>query len=83
MIFIEIFVGFILISIGLIVHLGKQYNLIAGYNTMDEQKQKAFDIVRFARLFGITFYSMGIALIIFGIIFSFTLHRIPYTLYRS
>jgi len=70
MIFIEIFVGFFLISIGLIVHLGKQYDLIAGYNTMDEQKKQAFDIIRYARLFGITFYSMGIALIVFAIVFS-------------
>jgi len=70
MIFIEIFVGFFLISIGLIVHLGKQYDLIAGYNKMDEQKKQAFDIIRYARLFGITFYSMGIALIVFAIVFS-------------
>lgn len=70
MIFIEIFVGLFLISMGLIVHLGKQYDLIAGYNTMDEQKKQAFDIIRYARLFGITFYSMGIALIVFAIVFS-------------
>ena len=70
MVFIEIFVGILFISLGLIVHFGKQYDLIAGYNTMDEEKKKAFDIGRYARLFGVTFYIMGLLLILFALLFS-------------
>jgi len=70
MVLIEIFVGLFLISVGLVVQYGKQYDFIAGYNSLEEHKKKAFDIIRYARLFGITFYIMGSALIFFTIIFS-------------
>jgi hypothetical protein len=71
LVFIDVGVGLLLISIGLIVHLGKQYDLIAGYNTMDEQKKRRFDIIKYARLFGVTFYIMGTLLVLFALLFAF------------
>lgn len=71
LVYIDVGVGLLLISIGLIVHLGKQYDLIAGYNTMDEEKKSRFDIIKYARLFGVTFYIMGILLVLFALLFAF------------
>ena len=55
-------------QLGLIIHLGKKHNLIAGYNTMDKDEKEAFDIITYARYFGLTFYIMGIGIMIFTII---------------
>ena len=68
MLFIGISIGVFLIALGLLIHLGKNYDLIAGYNTMNEAEKSAFNIIKFARLFGITFYIMGITLIIFSFV---------------
>lgn len=67
-IFIGIFIGLLLISLGLLIHRGKKYDLIAGYNTMDERKKSVFNIEKYARLFGITFYLIGILLIIYSLV---------------
>ena len=64
MLFIGIFIGFFLIGLGLLIHLGKKYGLIAGYNTMKESEKSVFNIKKFARLFGFTFYIMGLSIII-------------------
>ena len=60
--------GLILIGLGYIVHKLKQYDLIAGYNTMPDDKKENFDITRYARHFGIVFYLMGIVTILLSVI---------------
>jgi len=67
------FVGVLLIFIGLVVHKYKLYNLIAGYNTMSDEEKSQFDIKRYARVFGIVFYVMGIGIIVCGLVF-YTFH---------
>ena len=71
LVYVDVGVGLLLISIGLLVHLGKHHDLIAGYNTMEEQKKKRFDIIKYARLFGVTFYIMGTLLALFALLFAF------------
>lgn len=63
---IFLFVGILLIFLGLLVHKYKQHDLISGYNTMPEEKKSRFDIDKYARVFGIVFYMMG-SLIVLGI----------------
>jgi phosphoglycerol transferase MdoB-like AlkP superfamily enzyme len=65
------FVGALIFSLGLIVYKYKQYDLISGYNTMSEEKKARFDIKRYARIFGIVFYTMGIAIITITLVFYF------------
>ena len=65
---IGLFIGLLLITFGLIVHLGKKYDLIAGYNTMDEPEKSAFNIKMYARHFGIVFYIMGTVLVLYSMV---------------
>ena len=69
MFFINFAIGIFLTAIGLVVHLGKKYNWIAGYNTMDEVDKEIFDIEKFARHFGIALYITGIGIMISSIVF--------------
>lgn len=70
-ILIFIFVGVLIFSLGLIVHKYKQYDLMSGYNTMSEEKKAHFDIKRYARIFGVVFYTMGVAIIVLTLVFYF------------
>jgi len=65
--YLELFIGLLLISLGILVHLGKKHDYIAGYNTMDEIEKSAFNIEKYDMHFGITFYLMGIVLILYSL----------------
>jgi len=60
---INIVTGIFLILLGLIIKHGKMYFLIAGYNTMPEEKKKNYDISGFATLMRNYFILMGIIII--------------------
>lgn len=68
-IFINLAIGLFLLTIGLTVHLGKNYNLIAGYNTMDDEEKELFNIKKFALHFGIAFYIAGFGTAISALLF--------------
>jgi uncharacterized membrane protein YczE len=53
---IFVVIGLILIGIGLSVHVFKWYFLIAGYNTMPEEKRKKVNTEGLGRLLGIYCY---------------------------
>ena len=57
-------VAILFIIIGAAVKYGKAYYLIAGYNTMPKESKKKYDIEGIANVFGITFFAMGIVIII-------------------
>lgn len=69
MVFINIIIGLFLIAMGFTIHLGKRYDLIAGYNSMDDKEKESFDIDKFAKHFGITFYIMGLGVVISALVF--------------
>lgn len=68
---IFIIIGLIFIGIGLAVHVFKMHFLIAGYNTMSEEKKAKVDVEGLGRLMGLYSYVNGAVLIIVGILFGF------------
>jgi hypothetical protein len=58
-----ILVGAFLALIGIVVSRFKLYNLIAGYNTMDEKEKTEYDIEGFAKLLRSVFLVTGISII--------------------
>lgn len=55
-----------LLAIGLIVHKGKAYFLISGYNTYSKEKRENVDVVSIARLMGYYGYSNAFAFFLTG-----------------
>ena len=54
-------IGLFFISLGALIHYGKLYNLIAGYNTMPTSEKKKVDIEGVAKLFWYVMLVMGLA----------------------
>ena len=69
-----IFTALIFIIIGVLVKYGKMYSLIAGYNTMSDEKKAAYDIEGIATLLKNVFFGMAL-LIILGYIISKSLEN--------
>ena len=69
MLFAELFTGIILIFCGLLV----KYNpdLIAGYNTMNEKEKETIDITKLSTMMRNYLVSIGVLLIITGIVLFF------------
>ncbi|MFA5451061.1 MAG: DUF3784 domain-containing protein [Dehalococcoidales bacterium] len=65
---IFVVIGLILIGIGLSVHVFKWYFLIAGYNTMPEEKRKKVNTEGLGRLLGIYCYVNGGMFILAGVL---------------
>ena len=63
-----ILVGILFIALGLAVHIGKWYFLIAGYNTMPKEKKARVDTEGLGRLVGIYSYANGGVIILVGIL---------------
>ena len=59
--------GVLFIALGLAVHVGKWYFLIAGYNTMPKEKKAHVNTEGLGRLIGIYSYANGGILIVMGI----------------
>jgi len=68
---INVITSIFLIIIGVIIKNGKMYNLIAGYNTMPQEKKKNFDITGFASLMRNCFVLMGMIIIVGHYILSY------------
>ena len=60
---INVITGIFFIAIGVIIKYGKMHNLIAGYNTMSEEKKKRFNITGFTSLLRNCLVLMGIIII--------------------
>lgn len=87
----------ILIFIGALIHFGKMYNLIAGYNTMSKEEKAHYDIEEIGKLFfyvmvymaaiiaigaGLTYVYQNPKLEVYGLIVA-VLTGIPYLLIQS
>lgn len=60
MIVTGIFIFITMVALGVIIKYGKQYWLIAGYNTMPKEKQKNVDIAGLANFMGNCFFALGV-----------------------
>lgn len=60
--------GTIIILMGLVVHKGKAYFLISGYNTYSKEKKKNVDVVSIARYMGYYSYINGLIAYVGGIL---------------
>ena len=56
----NLIVGIFLILIGILIKHAKMYFLIAGYNTMSEERKRHFNIEGFSTLFRNCFVLMGV-----------------------
>ena len=65
----SILVGIIFIITGIAIKHGKMYNLIAGYNSMSEEKKAQYDIEKIATLFRNVMFGMS-GIIIVGFVIS-------------
>jgi flagellar basal body-associated protein FliL len=65
---LNLIIGALFIVLGLVVHVGKMYFLISGYNTMRKEKKANVDIRRLARLVGIYSYINGGVFLLMGIL---------------
>ncbi|XMB85380.1 DUF3784 domain-containing protein [Mycoplasmatota bacterium WC44] len=59
--------GSFLIFIGLLIHVFKMDDLIAGYNTMSKEQKENVDIRKVSKVMGICFYFNGFVSILLGI----------------
>ncbi|WP_224485072.1 DUF3784 domain-containing protein [Robertkochia aurantiaca] len=63
-----IFAAAIFILLGILVRYAKMYNLIAGYNSMDEEEKARYDIEAIAHIFGnVMFYMATITILGYGL----------------
>lgn len=60
----SITVALIFIVLGILIKYGKQYWLIAGYNTMPKEKQEQLDIKGIANVFRNAMFGMAIIMIL-------------------
>jgi hypothetical protein len=65
-----IIIGFMLVFLGLGVHVFKWYFLLSGYNTMPKERKANVDVEGLGRLIGIYSYINGGIFIIAGILYS-------------
>lgn len=72
-----------LLAMGLIVHKGKAYFLISGYNTYSREKRENVDVVSIARLMGYYGYSNAFAFFLTGALeyFGFEVGLTPVLIY--
>lgn len=61
-------IGVLFVVMGLLVHKGKMYFLISGYNTMNKEKKAKVDVVGLGRYMGIHFYINGGIITVAGIL---------------
>lgn len=73
----SITVALLFVVLGILIKYGKQYWLIAGYNTMPKEKQEQYDIKGIANVFRNAMFGMALIMIL-GYIISmlFELHDI-------
>lgn len=64
----NLIIGAFFIILGLMVHVGKFYFLISGYNTMRKEKKANVDIRGLARLIGVYSYANGSIFILMGVL---------------
>ncbi len=64
----NLIIGAFFIILGLMVHVGKFYFLISGYNTMRKEKKANVDIRGLARLIGFYSYANGFIFILMGVL---------------
>lgn len=60
MIVTGILISITMFALGAIIKYGKQYWLIAGYNTMPKEKQKNVDIAGLTSFMGNCFFGLGL-----------------------
>lgn len=75
-----VFVALIFLFLGIIIKYGKQYNLIAGYNTLPDEEKSNIDIFRLANLVSNALFYMAI-IIVMGNLLSLKLQKPNLELY--